>query len=253
MAKYQRVADELRQRVRHGDYQPGDRLPAEASLAQEFRISLPTVRQALSILQLEGVIEKRQGIGNFIKENRRLQRRSRHRYGRARSDGKLLTSHLRHKITFAGRTSVDPHIAELMGIEPGVEVVARRRVLYDKITGKPEEIGASYIPVSIAGGTFLEEPKVVPKALFLCVEDLSGQKYSYARDRWIARSAYPEEAEDLELPMGGQVVHLMHQAQAGDGSILEVSESIWPADRIVIIDDYEVSGDSGEPANPSDI
>ena len=69
----------------------------------------------------------------------------------------------------------------------------RRRVLHDKETGRAEEIGASYIPLDIAGGSFLEEPTVVPKALFLCVEHLGGKRYHYARDRWIARSATPEK------------------------------------------------------------
>jgi len=35
-------------------------------------------------------------------------------------------------------------------------------------TGRPQELGASYIPASIAAGTYLEKPTVVPKALFLC-------------------------------------------------------------------------------------
>ena len=46
-----------------------------------------------------------------------------------------------------------------------------------------EEIGASYIPASIAAETYLEQPTVVPKALFLCVEDLSGPRYAHASDR----------------------------------------------------------------------
>ncbi|GGO78628.1 hypothetical protein [Nonomuraea cavernae] len=37
-------------------------------------------------------------------------------------------------------------IAEAMGISEGTEVITRRRVLYDKETNPPEEIGASYIP-----------------------------------------------------------------------------------------------------------
>ncbi len=251
--KYQRIADELRRDIRAGVHQPGDRMPAETTLVERFRVSLPTVRQALAVLRAEGLVESRQGIGTFVKEDRRLQRRSRHRYGRARSDKQLLTSHFRHEITFAGRTPVPDHIAEVMGVEPGTEVVARRRILHDKETGRAEEIGASYVPVDIAGGSFLEEPTVVPKALFLCVEDLSGKQYHYARDRWIARSATPGEATVLELPAGAQVVHVVHAAEAEDGTILEVSESVWPADRITVIDDYPINPDAEEPSAPSEI
>jgi GntR family transcriptional regulator len=251
--KYHRIADQLRQEIRDGVYAQGERMPAETTLVDRFRVSLPTIRQALGVLRAEGLIESRHGIGTFVKEDRRLQRRSRHRYGRARSDKQLLTTHLRHEITFAGRQPVPSHIAEAMDVEPNTEVVVRRRLLHDKQTDHVEEIGASYIPVVIAAGTFLEEMHVVPKALFLCVEDLSGKQYHYARDRWTARSATPQEATILDLPAGGQVIHVVHTAEAEDGTILEVSESIWPADRITIIDEYPISPHAEAPAAPSEI
>jgi GntR family transcriptional regulator len=40
------------------------------------------------------------------------------------------------------------------------------------------------------------------------------------------------------------VVHLIHSAYGETGEILEVSESIWPADRIVILDDYDLAQDA---------
>jgi DNA-binding GntR family transcriptional regulator len=251
--KYQRIADELRREIRGGVYTPGERMPAETTLVDRFRVSLPTIRQALTILRAEGLIESRHGIGTFVKEDQRLQRRSRHRYGRARLDKQLLTSHLRHEITFAGRQPVPAHIAEVMDLEPGHEVVVRRRVLHDKQTERVEELGASYIPAEFAADTFLEEDRVVPKALFLCIEDLSGKQYHYARDRWVARSATPDEALLLGLQPGGQVVHVVHAAEADDGTILEVSESIWPADRVTIIDEYPVSPEAEDLTAPSEI
>lgn len=154
--KYQRIADALRQAIRRGEYKAGDRLPAETALVERFKssmsgVSLPTVRQALGVLQAEDLLERRQGIGTFVKENRRLQRRSRWRYGRARADGKLLTCQLRHEISFAGRVPAPAHIAEAMGVDEGAELVVRRRVLFDKETGRPEEIEASFIALDIAG------------------------------------------------------------------------------------------------------
>ncbi|MGH3767895.1 MAG: UTRA domain-containing protein [Pseudonocardiaceae bacterium] len=77
-----------------------------------------------------------------------------------------------------------------------------------------------------AGGTFLEEPHVVPKALFLCVEDLTGRRYTRARDQWIARMPTADESSILELPTGAPVMHVIHIARDEDGDILEVSESI---------------------------
>lgn len=251
--KYHRVADTLRREIQDGQLPPGERLPAETALAERFRVSLPTVRQALSVLRAEGLIESIHGVGTFVREQRRLQRRSRGRYGRARGDRKLLTHQLRHEIVFAGRAEAPAHIAEVMGVTPDTEVVIRRRHLFDKETGRPEEIGASYLPITVAGGTFLEEPTVVPKALFLCVEDLTGRHYTRARDQWISRMPTAEEAAVLELPTGAAVLHVIHTARDENGDVLEISESVWPADRVVVIDDYDIEQDPEEPGAPGEV
>ncbi|MFC5830601.1 FadR/GntR family transcriptional regulator [Nonomuraea insulae] len=69
----------------------GERLPAETALAERFKVSLPTIRQAVGVLRAQGVVESKHGIGTFVRQDHRLERRSRCRYSRARSDGKLLT------------------------------------------------------------------------------------------------------------------------------------------------------------------
>jgi GntR family transcriptional regulator len=248
--KYLRIADELRAAIRDRDYAPGARMPAETDLAARYGVSLPTLRQALGVLRTEGLIESRHGIGTFVRDARRLQRRSRHRYGRARADRQLLTSHLEHKILSAGWEVPPSHIVEILGEEQS-EVLVRRRLLLDRNTGRPEELGASYLPSPQVRGTFLEEGNVVPKALFLCVEEIVGKRYANAEDRWIVRVATPEEADYLDLMTGSQIIHLTHVARADAGEILEVSESVWPADRITILDDYAIGDDS--TTRPSEV
>src|SRR5947208_12834106 len=104
--KYLQIAAALRREIREGQFKPDNRLPAETALAERFRVSPITLRSALSVLRSEGLIESRHGVGTFVRESHRLQRRSRDRYGRARKDQQLLTSHLRHDIVFAGRAPV---------------------------------------------------------------------------------------------------------------------------------------------------
>lgn len=251
--KYHRVANALRRQIQEGDLAPGDRIPAETDLSARFKVSLPTIRQAVGVLRSEGLVEARQGIGTFVKDQRRRQRRSRNRYGRARSDQKLLTSDLRHEITFAGRAPAPDYVAEAMMIPAGSDVVVRQRTLFDAETNRPEELGASYMSVDIAGGTYLEKPTVVPKALFLCVEDFAKKTYRYAKDQWTVRPSTAEEAEILEIQPGTSVLNVLHIARAEDGQVLEVSESTWPADRVMLVDEYEVEQDAREPSTPSQI
>ena len=66
--KYQNVADELRTDIRKGIYET--MLPTEQALCSRFRVSRQTVRQALSLLEAERLIERRQGSGSHIRKQK---------------------------------------------------------------------------------------------------------------------------------------------------------------------------------------
>lgn len=67
-AKYYLLAEFLKEKIAAGEVVPGDKLPSENELAETYSISRSTVRQALSVLQNEGLIERRQGSGSVVKE-----------------------------------------------------------------------------------------------------------------------------------------------------------------------------------------
>lgn len=56
------VADRLRARVAKGDVKPGDALPSETVLMQEFGVARPTMREAIRILESEGLIKIQRGV-----------------------------------------------------------------------------------------------------------------------------------------------------------------------------------------------
>lgn len=60
------VHDGLLANIRNGTYQLGQRLPSEASLASEFGVSRPIVRNALARLRESGLVTSRQGAGSFV-------------------------------------------------------------------------------------------------------------------------------------------------------------------------------------------
>ncbi|HEX3606127.1 MAG TPA: FadR/GntR family transcriptional regulator [Candidatus Dormibacteraeota bacterium] len=60
---YEQIASRLRERIRLGLLRQGERLPPERQLAEQLGVSRVTLRDALSILQGEGLIERRRGAG----------------------------------------------------------------------------------------------------------------------------------------------------------------------------------------------
>jgi GntR family transcriptional repressor for pyruvate dehydrogenase complex len=60
------VADALRHRLASGEFKPGDRLPTGTELASMFNVSLAVIREAMSRLKHDGMIDTVQGAGAFF-------------------------------------------------------------------------------------------------------------------------------------------------------------------------------------------
>jgi len=67
--KYELVCNQLRKRILFGDILPGNRLPAVPELSSEFGVSPATIREALRVLEAEGLIITRHGAGTFVVEH----------------------------------------------------------------------------------------------------------------------------------------------------------------------------------------
>jgi DNA-binding FadR family transcriptional regulator len=63
---YLQIADQIMDRVGDGRLPPGSKLPAERELAIQMGVSRPSVREALIVLELLGVVEIRIGHGTFV-------------------------------------------------------------------------------------------------------------------------------------------------------------------------------------------
>ena len=66
MPLYEKAREGVRQMIADGDYAPGDRLPSEFELAQQFGVHRLTARRALEELVREGVAVARKGAGTFV-------------------------------------------------------------------------------------------------------------------------------------------------------------------------------------------
>lgn len=63
---YRQVADQLRSLIDSGEYAVGSRLPTERELADQLKVSRPTVREALIALEVEGRVRIRVGSGIYV-------------------------------------------------------------------------------------------------------------------------------------------------------------------------------------------
>ena len=69
---YIRVKEEIERRILAGEIKPGDKLPSEPALAKEFEVSRPTLRESLKMLQREGTLISKNGVGTYVNERSSL-------------------------------------------------------------------------------------------------------------------------------------------------------------------------------------
>ncbi|MDH6111539.1 GntR family transcriptional regulator [Kitasatospora sp. MAP12-15] len=250
MAKvYERIADDLRRLIRAGELAPGDRLPAETSLVDQYGKSLPTVRQALALLQSEGLIEKKHGRGNFVREARKLVQRTndRHQWEKDRARSSL---HERQQTGATERDtglelddlvftaeyreiSADAAWAAAFGVSEGtilLERVFRTRyraesapfnlthsyLVRDMIAGNPDLLDAAREPWP--GGT--------QNQLFTV-----GIEVDRVEERVTARPPTAEETEELELPPGTSVLVLRKSTYDINDRVVDIADVTLPGDR----------------------
>ena len=64
---YEHIVERIQGLIAEGKLKPGDQLPPERVLAETFRVSRTSVREALRALEMSGLIEGRQGGGTFVR------------------------------------------------------------------------------------------------------------------------------------------------------------------------------------------
>lgn len=65
---YEQIVDQIGQLVARGQLKPGDRLPSERELVERFQVSRASIREAISALEMMGLIEVRSGEGTYIRQ-----------------------------------------------------------------------------------------------------------------------------------------------------------------------------------------
>jgi GntR family transcriptional regulator len=67
---YRQVVDQIRREIVSGQLEPGAQLTSVRDLAADLRVNPMTISKAYSLLEVEGLVERRRGIGLFVAELR---------------------------------------------------------------------------------------------------------------------------------------------------------------------------------------
>ncbi|MGW0836624.1 GntR family transcriptional regulator [Streptomyces prunicolor] len=237
--KYQRIAARLRAAIEAGEFGPGERLPGENDLMAEHGVARMTARQALGVLQAEGLVEARKGAGVFVRDfkpirRRGLERLAHARWGEGRSiwatdagDRELVVDSVE-----VGEEDAPVAIAGVLGLSgEGARVcVRRRRYVLD---GKPVLLAASFLAADLVSGTVIARPDTGPGGIYARLEEL-GRKPVHFREEIRSRMPSGDEAERLALPAGVPVMLIARTAFDATGVAVEVNNMVLDSSAYVL-------------------
>ena len=125
----QRMRDDILALVKAEDLRPGDRIPTEAELKERFGGSRPTIREALKLLEQDGVVDVAHGRGRFLTAAGTLQvHRPITRFESITAMGGALGYSYENKVVSLSETTPDRVVAAALRLENGETAIRLERL-----------------------------------------------------------------------------------------------------------------------------
>lgn len=218
------IADDLRNRIVTGQLRPGERLPSEAHLAAQYMVSTPTLRNALAVLQAEGLVEKTHGKGNFV---RRPLRRITYVGGRRTPDPHSMDLASLSVTVHTTRVRARGHLAALLKMPIGTPLTEILCLGHED--ERPHSLARIYVPCDLAPAVVFREP-LPYEAVVTRLTELRPPP-AEVREQISVRLPTPEEASTLRISSALAVLAVTRQTADTAGRVVEAALLVLPGDR----------------------
>jgi GntR family transcriptional regulator len=225
VALYYQIEQDLRSRIGRGELKPGDRLPPEPNLASRYRVSRITVRQALARLASEGLVERRQGTGTFVRAEKVAQRTG------------LLTS-FTEEMQYRGLQPVTRILQVGVCLPPEIARRALRLVPQDQVfhltrlrlvNDEAMALTEAFLPERLVPN--LQSTPLVDGSLYRTLEEVYGLELTEADEEIEAARARGNERRLLGVAQGAPILQITRTTYLATGDPVEYARVAYKAER----------------------
>lgn len=240
---YLRVANALRTEILSGRLAPGDQIPSENRLAEQFTTTRATARKGIAVLRGEGLVISSQGKTSIVRPRPNVRMlstganyRDRRQTGVSNFNAEAAAQGQRaeQRITEVAEVPAPTDVAERLSLPEGAAVVVRRRLFL--VDDEPMQLSDGYYDARLAAGTAITEPRRIRGGVHALIEDPAGpvgqRLVQFVEDLDI-RMPTPGESTQLSIPPGVPVARVLRTAYTASGTPIEVLDSLIPCDRHV--------------------
>ncbi len=225
---YVQLENALMERIRVQGLQPGDRLPTEAEIEQEYSVSRATIRMSLTRMVADGHVERVQGLGSFVARPRPMHQTLLNSFT---ENMKAQGFRPQRRLRSSAVVQPDEEARAALRLQRGDCQFVERLLLAD---GRPIALARTWLPVdSLAGRLDLFTAETLASSSLY--ELLQGPDVGMVLDRGIetvrAASADDVEAEALECLVGSPTLVVRRTSFTPTGRPVEWSVMTFAADR----------------------
>jgi GntR family transcriptional regulator len=222
--KYLRIEAALRDRITSGQWPAGTALPAQRELADEFGVSIMTLRQALQLLADAGLVDTRHGSGTYVAAHYAYE------LGHLRSFADDLTAQgakITTRLLAAHVVAPPQEVGARLG-GPG-EVLRLRRLRL--VGGRPLIVQTSYLPAQLVRE--LEPADLSHRGLYTSLAE-HGLTVTRAEETISPTTLGPADARDLARPQASPAL-VSHRVSFTAAGIAVVDDHVLlPGDRVAL-------------------
>lgn len=221
--RYVQVASALRRRIQEGHWRVGDKIATLEELENEYSVARVTVRQAIELLQDEGLLKSHQGKGTFV-----MRLLDNDRWLHLATDWESLIDSIRANV---------PHFLDVDAPqEPNIDLedgrAADAYVFFRSVQlrgSEPYALASVYVAKHIHD----RDPAAFRKRVALAVvSEMKGLKISRAHQNLCIGAADIETAIHLKLPLNAPTAEAHCVVTDADGVVIYSGDIVYRGDRV---------------------
>lgn len=228
----------LHDEIDRGVIAPGDPLPTEQTLCDQFGVSRITVRRALADLAEQGYIERKHGVGSFVRQHGPADVS----VGRSYMQG-LRQTQFETEVEVIDRGVRRPPRAIAEALETSEELLQIVRVRRQRRTGEPLMVTDVWLPPGLAD--VLTESALRRAPLYELLSD-AGAGVDRVRHEITAEIAGPRNSHLLDTPIGAALLRVNRLAFVGEAPHHHLSALLSPNRSRVLLSQSAEEMETGD-------
>lgn len=221
-----RIAAQISEAISCGTYPPGERLPSEHALAEQFGVNRHTIRKSLASLSSQGLVRVTQGSGTYVEDfavELMLGKRTRHRHS-------LVQAGLRGGLQVLEASTVRANSAQAKALA----LPARSKLLCLNVLGEAEgqilHVSERYFPLPRFTGldTLIADTGSITAAFAAC----GLTDYTRQESRITAQIPSIAIAAHLRQPVSRPVMEVTSVNIDSAGTPIEFATTWFAGDRV---------------------